>query len=304
MIRYIRYEQIDKLKWDNCIAQSVSPMIYGYTWYLDTVCKRWDALVEGDYDGVFPLTSNRKFGFRYLYQPYFTQQLGVFSKKHLTGKMLEEFIDAIPPEYRFIEINLNYANKADGIKYKVSRQLNHLLDMKKPYTELVKGFSQNIRRNIKAANEEGIKLDSGIKPEEIIELFRQFKGKEFTHIKNCHYVMLLNLIQLLIEKNMAICTGSVTKRGELCAGIVWVKSQNRAVFLFSAASPEAKESGAMSWLIDYFIRKYSETDTILDFEGSNNPGLARFYKSFGSYEEYYYHMKINRLPVLVQMIKK
>jgi hypothetical protein len=304
MIRYIRYEQIDKLKWDECISQSIHSLVYGYSWYLDIVCKRWDALVKDDYEAVFPLTSNRKYGFSYLYQPYFTQQLGVFSPKHLTGKMIENFIDAIPREYRFIEINLNSSNPTDGIKYKASKQLNHLLDLKKPYTDLFKGYSQNIRRNIKTAKEQGIKTGFNIEPNDVIDLFRRYKGKEFTHIKNSHYTMLLFLIRSLMDKNMVICSGACINQDELSAGIFWVKMHNRAIFLFSAASPEAKESGAMSWLIDSFIREHADKEMILDFEGSNNPGLARFYKSFGSYEEHYSQLKINRLLVLMQLIKK
>ena len=303
MIRYIRYEQIDKRKWDECILQSANSLVYGYSWYLDTVCKSWDALIEDDYTAVFPLTSNRKYGFTYLFQPYFTQQLGVFSPKHLPGKMIEEFIECIPRDYRFIEINLNSSNPTDGIKYRANKQLNHLLDLKKPYTDLFKGYSQNIRRNIKTAKEQGIKTGFS-EPKDIIELFRQYKGKEFTHIKNSHYTMLLFLIRLLMDKNMVICTGAYTNHDELCAGVVWVKTENRAILLFSAASREAKESGAMSWLIDSFIKESSGADVLLDFEGSNNPGLARFYKSFGSYEEYYFRLKINRLPALMRLIKK
>ncbi|MCK4361546.1 MAG: hypothetical protein KAV70_07350, partial [Bacteroidales bacterium] len=80
MIKHLTYQQINKSKWDECIKKSFNGIIYGYSWYLDIVCKHWEALVENDYERVFPLTTGKKFGINYLYQPFFTQQLGVFSK--------------------------------------------------------------------------------------------------------------------------------------------------------------------------------------------------------------------------------
>jgi hypothetical protein len=38
----------------------------------------------------------------------------------------------------------------------------------------------------------------------------------------------------------------------------------------------------MSLIIDQFIKQNAGSKLTLDFEGSNNPDLARFYKSFGA----------------------
>jgi len=86
--------------------EAVNGMVYGCSWYLDIVCPEWEALVQDDYEAIFPLTCNRKFGIRYLYQPFFTQQLGIFSRGLLSGELVEKFLDAIPVHFRFAEINL------------------------------------------------------------------------------------------------------------------------------------------------------------------------------------------------------
>jgi len=52
----------------------------------------------------------------------------------------------------------------------------------------------------------------------------------------------------------------------------------------------------MPWLIDNFIRQNSGKPLILDFEGSNNEGLARFYGSFGSNRIEYQRYVRNFLP--------
>jgi hypothetical protein len=81
MINYIKHKDVDTEKWDRCIEQSVNGIIYAFSWYLDIVCDEWDALVDDDYESVFPLVKRKKFGINYIYPPFFTQQLGLFSKK-------------------------------------------------------------------------------------------------------------------------------------------------------------------------------------------------------------------------------
>jgi hypothetical protein len=52
------------------------------------------------------------------------------------------------------------------------------------------------------------------------------------------------------------------------------------------------------------INRFSGTKTILDFEGSDIPGIKRFFKGFGSKEEKYYFVKWNRLPFPFNKLKK
>jgi hypothetical protein len=86
MINYLKHTEIDKALWDECIAQSVNRRVYAFSWYLDIVCPGWDALVGDNYMHVFPLTHRRKWGVGYLYQPFFAQQLGLFSRDLLTPR--------------------------------------------------------------------------------------------------------------------------------------------------------------------------------------------------------------------------
>ena len=58
---FLKHDKIDKVKWDNCISRSVNGHIYARSWYLNIVSPDWDALIEGDYEAVMPLTWKRKF---------------------------------------------------------------------------------------------------------------------------------------------------------------------------------------------------------------------------------------------------
>ena len=107
MIRYLKHTEINKLKWDECIRNSSNEIIYAYSWYLDVVCPEWEALVEDDYVCIMPLPLGKKYGFTYAYPPLFTQQLGLFSLLEIAEGKTMEFIAAIPPHYRYIEMSLN-----------------------------------------------------------------------------------------------------------------------------------------------------------------------------------------------------
>ena len=82
-IAYLTYQQINKSKWDDCINKSINKLIYAESFYLDTITENWDAIVLNDYEAVMPLIWKKKFGIKYLYQPAFLQQAGIFVSKKI-----------------------------------------------------------------------------------------------------------------------------------------------------------------------------------------------------------------------------
>ena len=296
MIHYLTYAEVDKQKWDNSISNSFNGIIYAYSWYLDIVCPGWEALVENDYERIFPLTARKKGGIHYLFQPVFTQQLGVFSKNKLNEDIIAAFIAKIPAKYKFAEINLNTFNKPDTSKHNVTPKLTYELDLIASYETLYRNYSENTKRNIKQALHSNLSISKNITAEQIIEIFRKNKGKEIRTLKEKDYNTFKKLISICLYKNIAYLWGVKTKDDKLCAGAIFVESNKKVIFLFSATNSEAKFNGAMSFLIDCLIKENSQHNLTLDFEGSNNPNLARFYKSFGSKECIYFQYKKNNLP--------
>ena len=72
----------------------------------------------------------------------------------------------------------------------------------------------------------------------------------------------------------------------------------------SASNEQGKRSRAMFALIDHIIDKYSDTGLVLDFEGSNIKGVARFFAGFGAEQHDYYNIHINKLPFPLNVLKK
>jgi len=310
MIHYLKHNQIDKKKWDTALDLSVNNLIYGYSWYLDIVHPNWAALIEDDYKSVMPLTGSTKYGVAYIYPPYFAQQLGVFSKDKISKNKVEEFLSAIPAKYKFIEAYLNTENTFDispkafiWTGFKVKENINLELALNSPYQLLHKEFSEDAKRNIKKSAKYNVQLQKGIQPEQLINIFRKNTGEKINNLTNKNYNVLLNLINTCIQKEYGEVWGAYTK-DKLCAGVVWLNKGSRSIFFFSATDQEAKKTGAMYFLINKFIKENAERKIILDFEGSNLPGLARFYKGFGSDEHVYLQIRKNNLPKLVRWIKE
>jgi hypothetical protein len=300
MIHYLNHPDIDKLKWDDCISRSVNSVIYAHSWYLDIVCPGWDALVEDDYVTLFPLTYNRKFGVSYLFQPYFTQQLGLFTRNHLTEKLVGDFLGSIPGKFRFAEIHLNSLNKVDPSLYNASPRVNLELDMIDTYENLRKNYDQNAKRNLKKAFESSITIRRKVEPDELITLFRENYGKKEKKLKFRHYEVLRKLMNYCLRNRSGLLIGAMHPDGRLCAAAFFLLDRSRVIFHFAASGSGARETGAMFLLIDSFIREHAGQALTLDFEGSNDPNVARFYKSFGATECNYYKVTINRLPWMVK----
>ncbi len=303
MIRYLNHSNIDKEKWDLCIQESFNGLFYGYSWWLDLVSEEWHALVEDDYERIFPLTWKKKGGIYYLCQPFFTQQLGLFSKGPVTEDTVGRFLAAIPSRFRLIEISLNASNNVTSPDFTIRNNLNLELSLMETYDRLSGSYSENTRRSIRKAVNQGLTVQCGISPDEVIRLFRQNRGKSVKILKEKDYSRFRRLVFTCIHKGKAQIWGAYSPINQLCAGIIFVFGHNRAIFLFSGLDPYGREHGAMPFLIDAFIRQNAQSYLTLDFEGSNDPDLARFYRSFGSKEVHYPFVSRNRLPLVVRMIK-
>lgn len=299
MIVYLTNDKINRGKWDACIAQSFNGLIYSYSWYLDVVCPGWAALVENDYERVFPLTARKKSGINYLFQPFFTQQLGLFSKNILSEEKTEEFLHSIPGKFRLIEINLNVFNKIDASKHKVIANKNYELDLIEPYDILFRNYSANTKRNLKTAERSGLSISRNTDLQKVISLFRMNRGKDIETLKDTDYKTFSHLASMLLEKKAAHVWGVSMPQEELCAGAVFIESNKRVLFIFSATNQVARKNGAMTFLIDNFIRENAQRNLILDFEGSNDADLARFYRGFGSTECTYHQYRKNTLPAIL-----
>lgn len=295
MINYLTHDQIDKRLWDACVGQAPNGNSYAWSWYLDIAHPGWEALVEcigGKYLTVMPLTGKKKYGIHYLCQPFFVQQLGVFSVMPLTPARVQEFLEAIPQKYRLIEINLNEGNPLPEAFPGVQYHRTCLLDLQHDYHTLFSNYHENTKRNLKKSLKYSLRLEKEAMIEKIIALFRADRGATVKHWKDEEYHRLLDLARAsVVSSNALVYSVQKDDNEELICGGIFLFTHKRITFLFSGNSAEGKRVQAMTFLLDQVVREFSNRPLTLDFEGSDDENLARYYLGFGAREQKYpsYH---------------
>jgi len=283
VIKYISYKNLDLIKYDQCIAGSFNLRIYAFSWYLNCVADKWDALVLNDYEAVMPLPKRKKYGLNYIYQVPWIQQLGVFSKNSTDEDLIKSFIKSLPIKFVMVDYFFNSQNQYQNNE--TEKRINYILDLNKSFDELRNRFSTNRKRIIK---------------KEFCEIYIEKSGDVNNFLKFCkeqevnykmHPDSFEKLEYLLRSNNESIHIWTVQLENSLVAGLVWLKDKRRLTYLVPVANKEAKKLNIPTYLIIELIKDHQNSKYILDFEGSVIEGVAKFYKSFGARKEEYYWYK-------------
>ena len=233
-IKYLHRDQIDTAKWDECIQQSTNGLLYATSEYLDCIT-RWDALVQNDYEAVMPLPWRKKFGFQYLYQPAFCQQLGIFSKSGPNLTISDRFLDRIPSSYALWDIQLNATNVIN--KYNAKLRKNYLLSLNASYEELNKEYSRSAKRNIAKAAHAGVTISGNVDSELVVQLHRQrFGATAGIHARD--YENFRQLFSRLQKARKLFSIAAVNSSEEVIASSNYLFYKDRLTFVMNGNLPE------------------------------------------------------------------
>lgn len=299
-IRYIEHSKIDKSKWDSCIDNAFNSIIYSYSWYLDTTAKNWDALVLGDYEAVMPLPWRKKYGIQYIFQPYYTQQLGIFS---ISEKIdIEVFLNEIPKKFKHCTLNFNEQNNIHS--HILRENKNFKLDISKSYAEIFKNYNRNCKRNLNKSEAAGFIVTHKISPEKFVTFVQQNLEEKMEGVDSSEYRTLKDLIHASFKYKKGELVGLVDSQDELHAAGFYLQSKNRLIFSVCASTKYGMKNQAMHQLVDSQIKKYCSQIQWYDFSGSNIKGVAYFNSTFGAESSTYKTILINQLPWWLKVFKK
>jgi len=296
-IKYLQNSEIDRKKWDRCIATSLQQLPYAYSWYLDAAAENWDAIVINNYEAVFPLPWKKKWGVRYVYPPFFIQQLGLFSRTPQDSFVIDTVLKEAAKHFKFIELYLNFADApsaAFAVRQNFELNLNSFS---------LQNYSENARRNIKKAEALSLQVKKASSATNIIAMFRKGRGAQVKTLDNQDYKRLERILHACEQRSAVQHYEVYSLEGHLCAGACLLKTAGRVNFIFSGNTDEGKKSGAMHFLIEYMIKEQAGNEIVFDFEGSNDENLARFYQSFAAENKPYSFVKLNNLPFPYNLFK-
>lgn len=299
-IDYIPHKAIDKTKWDACISSAPNGLVYALSHYLDATAITWDALVLNDYEAVMPLPTRKKMGFQYLFEPAFTPTLGVFGRE-ISAQLVTAFLQSIPAAVKFWDYSLNHFNPVEPGKYPAYSRNNFVLPLNNSYEWLQQQYNENTRRNSRKALKMGCVLKKHINIDSIITICE----KEMARFTRASPGLFDQLKKIYLQQGDAAVTyGVENEKGVLIASAAFLIFNQRACYWLVGNTAENRKYAASFLLIDSFIKDHQQQPLLLDFEGSDKPGIADFYKKFGAQPEPFTTIYYNKLPFPFSLYKK
>ncbi len=299
-LKYLKHGEIDYEKWNQCIGEAQNARIYATTWLLDRTAEIWDAMVWKDYEFVMPLPVGRKWGIKYIYQPFFCQQLGIFPAPPVD--IQSQFADELIKRFRFFQFQVNPLMTPDAFKkFEVTPKINYVLPLLEPYATIASQFKRNARYHIANAYKKGIQVVNALDTGKYVEMKKQQVAGD---VSSKSFKMLAKIISWGQTNGNGQILAAITPGNEVCAAGFFLQYGNRLVYLNSFSTSEGRKLRAMYAILNEVIRKYAKSGLLLDFEGSSVEGIATFFRSFNPAEEFYYHLYLNNLPFPLKYLKK
>jgi hypothetical protein len=314
LLQVLQNNQIDRARWDACIAHSNEGVVYALSWYLDLVSPGWEGIIDeqqGKYSTVVPLPKGKKFGVSFLRQPLFCQQLGAFSiLKEVAPADLASIAELLCRRFTHIrEYSFNTANPAlppfPQANLRVHDHYTHYLSLDASYQNLYRHYSRDRKLNLKRAQKANLEIfeSNDIRP--LIAIFREDAAQKiYGGVAEAAYELLLSLYSELRRRGLATLLYTRNAAGEVNAGCLFVSYRNRITYLFNAATRKGRDLNGRSLMIDKIIREHAGQNVVLDFESpAGVEAITYFYQGFGAQPVRFQTIHYNNLPFLIRLAK-
>jgi hypothetical protein len=294
-------------QWDNCIRSSKNAFPFGYSWFLKLTSKSsWGGLVsmstKGSYDLVLPLQFENKFGVRIINQSPFIPFQHVYRGTNLKGESDEAIRSVLQEKFKYCAHLI--LHNPFHIDNNVSCKRTYQIELNNPIEIIRKSYREYRARSLKKAKSQNLQVVESTDVDPMLQKHRQYVLPRIDYsLVDGYYQTWRNILQMLLLKQEAVLVYALNGK-EVDASALFIVSDALILYYFAASTPNGRNSGAATLLIDYIFEKYANTDRVFDFLGSEMPNLAYFKRSFGATEAYYQEIQINNLPAPVKFLQK
>ncbi|MEO0338594.1 MAG: hypothetical protein AAF242_05215, partial [Bacteroidota bacterium] len=223
-----------------------------------------------------------------LYQPDLMRAMGIYSVKALSALRIKSFLDAIPDQYRRINITLNQLNRPprDG-SFKVIEKENQILSLHEGHEHIESQYSEGFKAQLEKAQEANLLPIGSIKPERLAAFFKENNKKSIQKDQQFHGLQ--RIMYNVLHRGTGFATAFAhPETQELLAANFYIFSHSRMISLVPVVSAQGEELGAMEMLKDYMIRSNSKRPLLLDFNTDQTDPYA---KAMGAQVEKFYQIK-------------
>ncbi len=291
-IEYLSSQQIDREKWDRCIASAPNGLIFSTSIYLDMLTDHWNAVIVGDYEAVMPLPWRKKLFVKYHYHVPFIPQAGLTGvyDDNLSKVVAKLVLRKIP----FGDLLLNYGNTAMARYLRAVPLTNLVLDLSVQFPHIHKKYHHDLENNLRRAARHDFKYGVSADVKTPITLFRKLYGSRLRSVRASDFDRFTSLCLHLYRNNQAFIRKVTDVKGKLLAAVLLLRDDRRIYNMINSVTPEGRKKSANHFLYDQLMREFAGQALTFDFEGSRVPGIRRFYENFGAENQPYYWSR--RIP--------
>ncbi len=308
----------NKEKYRELCDQEESIQVYIKDWWLDAVCgeNNWEVLLSYNKDktirGSFTLYQKEKWGLKYITQPEFCQNTGLWIKYHAGIK--QDRLPAFEKEviYDLIDQLEQYAqeNKIAFAQFSLDPRYTNWLPFywrgfnqqtrytyriedlhKKTEEEINQSFNRSKKREINRALKEDCKVYHDLTVEEFYEHHKS-SLKERDRIIIYDLDTLNKMYTSAIKHKAGQLLSIVNSSGETLATRFFVQDSMSSYSLIESINQDYKSKGFSTLLIQECIF-YTKNKKIncYDFEGSMIESIEDSYRKFGTTQTPYFSLK-------------
>ena len=164
------------------------------------------------------------------------------------------------------------------------------------------GYSNSLKKNINKASKQNLTHELITNVDKFIRYFESFTlPKVASNSYNAYeFKSILNKIK---EENRAHLHILKSENGIVAYAFI-SSFNNRYTLLLSGVSDDGKPMKAMDLLLHKVLHHHVGKDHIFDFEGSDIPGVKKFFLKYGGEEKKYPEFKVNNFPFPFNYILK
>lgn len=300
--------EIVSKEWDALVSESEqgNPFML-YSW-ISAVHPKWKALFVEDGGKIIafmPLNLKKKLFWYFAQQPLYCMSWGpafCLASESQKIRSLDLIVQTLLKQTDYLKYNLSPTFPAGLLlPYPQIERLNRITHQADLREDIHKNFSDSARRQLKKVQKNGYQIEKTLDLNIVRTVFQD--NPQIIHAKELQ--QMIYLLESQIHTGIAEILYGKDPTGEVAACGIFVNYKQTRYYLAGAVKPSHRSSGIMTFIM-YEAMSFGKSEgfSIFDFEGSSNPGIAKFFKGLGGRQISYDCIQINQLPALLKWIKR
>jgi hypothetical protein len=286
------------------VETSTNSSLYGISWYLDLVVPEWQGMIKGNYDGVFPIITTKKYAIPILFQPVGLHKVAWYSKLSIEKSDYEFLINFINKSFAYAHINIgsseNIAANRHDANYTVKQRKSQMLNISdKPLAAIFRSFSQGNRYSIRKSEKMQVEIRQETNPQIFWKVAKESNAFTQGGIgRNNHHTVAKMMSTTLNSKSSQLW---VAYHDRIPVSVGFLVGFNKVMyFLFLFTIDNGLKCCANHLMMKEIIKHNYGIFHTLDFAGSNIESIGFFNRSFGAKDSYSTEIELGQLLPFVK----